>query len=302
MNINLKLLHAFLAVAEQQSFRKAAEGTNRTQAAISSQIKQLEEQLGVSLFDRTTRRVELTSAGEHLLLCTKKSLAELDIGLQQVKDTANAGKGHVTFACVPTVASTRLPYMLLAFQNEHPGISVQVNELPTLEALENLRKQDVDFAIARHVDMATDFHFEPIYKERIIAVLPKKFAKPGRTDISLDELASLPILKFSDSGKPHDALNHASRSRGLMLSSRHEFQNATTQLAMAAIGLAVAILPEIAVALTKQLDVQCLPIVNPPLTRVLCIVTLRGRALSPVAAKLLPIIKQYIDPVVGPQG
>lgn len=81
MNINCKLLGVFLSVAENASFRKAADQTHRSMPAVSMQIKQLEEQVGVALFQRTTRKVSLTDEGEKLLISARKALAELEIGL-----------------------------------------------------------------------------------------------------------------------------------------------------------------------------------------------------------------------------
>ena len=87
--VNLKLLHMFVAVAENRSFRMAAEQLNRSQSAVSMQIKQLEEQVGVAIFHRTTRRVELTSEGERLLGHARRALDEWENGLRQIRDVVD---------------------------------------------------------------------------------------------------------------------------------------------------------------------------------------------------------------------
>ena len=94
MNVNLKLMHIFLLVAEHNSFCRAAEVSNRSQSAVSMQIRQLELQLGVSLFHRTTRRVQLTREGELLLVCARRAVTELrrdgfDLRLAMEDDPAN---------------------------------------------------------------------------------------------------------------------------------------------------------------------------------------------------------------------
>jgi len=104
MNINLRLLATFLSVAEHTSFRKAAQYTNRSLPAVSMQIKQLEEQLGLALFQRTTRKVELTQAGEQLMISARKAMAELESGLTLLQHTVDVQQGHLSFACVPTIA------------------------------------------------------------------------------------------------------------------------------------------------------------------------------------------------------
>jgi DNA-binding transcriptional LysR family regulator len=93
MNVNLKLMHTFLLVAEHNSFCRAAETSNRSQSAVSMQIRQLEAQLGVSLFHRTTRRVQLTREGELLLDCAGRAVAELQTGLRRIKEAVDTRSG-----------------------------------------------------------------------------------------------------------------------------------------------------------------------------------------------------------------
>ena len=109
---NLKALQIFVVVADLSSFRKAAEVMNRSQSAISSQIKLLEEQIGVTLFHRTTRRVQLTAEGEQLLSHAQRAIAALEMGLRQIKDAANLKVGHIAMGCIPSIASTVLPDIL----------------------------------------------------------------------------------------------------------------------------------------------------------------------------------------------
>lgn len=94
MNVNLKLVHTFLLVAENASFRRAAEIANRSQSAVSMQIRQLELQLGVSLFCRTTRRVQLTREGDLLLVCARRVVDELQSALHQIKEAADIQRGR----------------------------------------------------------------------------------------------------------------------------------------------------------------------------------------------------------------
>jgi len=296
MNVNLKILHTFLLVAERGSFRRAAEDAHRSQGAVSMQIKQLEEQLGVQLFHRTTRDVKLTAEGEHLLTCARKSLADLDQGLREIKDVIRLNKGHITFSCIPSVASARLPEIIVAFQEAYPNITLRVEELPTPQLRESGRKLDIDFAIAPFIDNATDFHFEVIYNEPIYALIPKKFALAGRSDITLLELTQMPIMTLTGSTDAglRQTLAKALKTRGLTMQGRYEFQMTSTQIEMAAAGIGVAILPQMALRLARWRGLQFLPIVDPSITRDLCIVTLRGRTLSPTAARLVSIVKEHL--------
>src|SRR6478609_1560130 len=147
MKVNLKLLGTFLAVADNGSFRKAAEQSHLSLPAVSMQVKQLEERLGVALFQRTTRRVELTREGEQLMISARRAMAEIDGVLAQLQQAAQVQQGHLAFACVPTVAASRLPALLVDFAAQYPGISVGVRELALPDLLDAVRRREVDFGI-----------------------------------------------------------------------------------------------------------------------------------------------------------
>src|ERR1700723_3215601 len=119
--VNLKLLHMFVAVAENRSFRMAAEQLDRSLSAVIIQIKQLEEQVGAAIFHRTTRRVELTSEGERLLGHARRALDEWEKGLRQIRDVVDIQRGTLSIGCVPTVAATILPKALSAFETPIPA-------------------------------------------------------------------------------------------------------------------------------------------------------------------------------------
>lgn len=128
-DVNFKLLHIFIAIADNKSFRQASEKLNRSQSAVSMQIKQLEEQVGVALFHRTTRRVELTAEGVKLLTFARRALGEWENGLREIREAVDIQRGTLSFACIPTIAATILPRALQVFQASYPGISISLREL-----------------------------------------------------------------------------------------------------------------------------------------------------------------------------
>ena len=134
-DINFKLLHIFIAIADNRSFRQASEKLNRSQSAVSMQIKQLQDQIGAALFHRTTRRVELTAEGLKLLTFARRALGEWENGLREIREAVDIQRGTLTFACIPTIAATILPRALSAFQANYPGISIQPRELAAADLL-----------------------------------------------------------------------------------------------------------------------------------------------------------------------
>ncbi len=296
MNVNLKLMHTFLLVAEHSSFCRAAEVSNRSQSAVSMQIRQLELQLGVSLFHRTTRRVQLTREGELLLVCARKAVAELQTGLRQIKEAVDIQRGRLTLACAPTLAATRLPEILATFQKSYPGVTAHVRELASVEMLDCIRRQDVDFGIGPRAPNATsEFQFQPILLDEIYALIPNGLdVSNQRETISLLELSHIPTLVLAGSAAMQGMLDKAQKAAGITLNIKYEVQQVQTQIAMATAGLGAAILPRIALPLKLDARVRAVPIVDPPLVRELCVVTLRGQFLSPVAARFVEMLQRLI--------
>ena len=294
MRINLKLLATFLSVAENASFRKAAEQNHLSLPAVSMQIKQLEEQLGVSLFQRTTRRVELTAEGEQLMISGRKAMAEIESGLAQIQQAADVQHGRLSFACVPTVSSTRLPQILTTFARRFPGITVHVRELTNKELLEAVRRREVDFGIGALPERKGELEFTPVFVDEYCALLPKGYQDGGRSGISLKELSKMPLLKLSRSTAFREHLDEVLRANGLPVETNYEFVHVHTIVAMAEAGLGVALLPRIAIPSRTSLKV--VRVSNPVLTRTISIVTIRGHTLSPAAAKLVELCDQMIPP------
>ncbi|QRF62550.1 LysR family transcriptional regulator [Variovorax paradoxus] len=292
MNINFKLIGTFLSVAQNESFRKAAEETNRSLPAVSMQVKQLEEQLGVALFQRTTRKVTLTQEGEQLLISARKALAELEVGLSHIQHAADVQQGHLSFACVPTIASTRLPAILTAFAKKYPGISVHVRELANQDLLEAVRRREVDFAIGPVPEKKGELEFAPIFVDDYCAMLPRGYQDNGRASISLRELSKLPLLKLSSSTAFRDHVDNALKANGLSHESNYEFMQVTTLVAMAEAGLGIALLPR--VALPRRTPLKVVRIIGPALSRTIAIVTIRGHSLSPAAARLVEMCNKLI--------
>ena len=295
MNVNLKLLQTFLVVAEQNSFCRAAEILNRSQSAISMQVRQLEFQLGASLFRRTTRRVELTGEGELLLGCARKAVSELESGLRQIKEAIDVQRSRVTVGCYP-IAAPRLPRILAAFQKDHPGVATQVRELVGTDLLGCIRRQEVDFGIAPRVAVSNrvEFQFQPILSDEICALIPADIDPQPGQGISLARLSRMPTLVLAISPAVRTMTDRIQKIHGITLDIKHEVQQLQVLLAMAAAGLGVAILPRMAIPPTLDSRVRVVPIVDPPLTCHLCLVALRGQKLTPEAAGLTDLVRQLI--------
>ncbi|MFT3799996.1 MAG: LysR substrate-binding domain-containing protein [Burkholderiaceae bacterium] len=292
MNINLKLISAFLSVANHASFRKAAEETHRSLPAISMQIKQLEEQLGVVLFQRTTRKVELTAEGEQLMLSARKALVELEIGLSKLQQSVDLQSGRLSLACVPTVAGARLPLILTTFAAKFPRIKVHVRELAGQDLFAAVRRHEVDFAIGPVQDDAAELEFEPLFSDPYCALLPRGMQDTGKGVMSLQQLSrGMPLLKLGASTTFRDHVDRVLKNDGVDVEASYEFLQASTMVAMAEAGLGVALLPLIAVPPSTDLKVVR---IKPALSRTISIVKVRRHRLSPSASRFVALCRDIL--------
>lgn len=294
--INLRLLQTFMLVAESLSFRDAAEQTHRSQSAVSTQIKQLENQLGIILLHRTTRSVVLTPEGRELLEGTKRALHEVNLGLRKIRESADIKRGRVSLACSPSVAANRLPQILVSFKQANPGVHISLMEQHSADIFHMVRQGDADFGIGPLVETVDDdICFEPILNDRILALVPRALLPNTRKTISLKELVTMPLLLHTPGSAMRRMIESAIDAQSLKFESSYQCMQMQTLVSMANAGMGVAILPQSVLKPGVLSNTQTLRLVEPSLSRQVCLITMRGRTLSPAAAQLAQVVRELID-------
>lgn len=290
MNVNLKLLQAFIEVAEHSSFRRAAEEIGRTQSAVSMQIRQLEDQLGLRLFQRTTRQVRLTAEGAKLLTHVRSAMSELMTGLRQADGLVATHRGRVALACAPSLAGSRLPAVMRAFQAAFPGAQVEVRELPMAGILDCVRAQDVDFGLGPTPPEGAAVLFRPLMEDPICALAPPGLL-PARPRAGLRMVARHPLVMMAGL---REVVEDAANSQGLTLSIRYQAQQILTVAGLVEARLGIGIVPRVAAEALAGGPLQVLPLGvargMPGLARQVGILTRRGNTLSPLAVELERIV------------
>jgi DNA-binding transcriptional LysR family regulator len=293
-NLNLRLLQTFMLVAEHRSFRIAAEHAHRSQSAVSTQVKQLEAQLGIALFHRTTRNVTLTAEGDQLYAGARRAMHEIGLSLRNVQEAADVRRGKVTLACVPTMASTALPSILSVFEKDYPEVRVSLREMQT-GLNQAVRDGEVDFGVGPVAQGDADLAFDPILDEPLMGLVPKAFLRRGaRNTITLAALTAMPMLVLRTSTALQKYVEATMRERSLKFKTKHQCIQAETQIAMAEAGLGAAILPRSLVLAHRSRKTRALRILEPAMSRQISIITLRGRKLTPAAARLAQLIGRIV--------
>ncbi|MDQ3181335.1 MAG: LysR family transcriptional regulator, partial [Acidobacteriota bacterium] len=145
--MEIRQLKAFLAIAEAKTFTAGAKIVNITQAAVSMQIRQLEDELGMSLFTRTPRRVILTEAGEHLLQRARKILREYDAAIAEIAELAGAEYGRLRIGSASAMfATAQLPTILERLKEKFPNAEITVSSGTSQTLVDKMLHGDIDIA------------------------------------------------------------------------------------------------------------------------------------------------------------
>jgi len=184
MNLKLRQLQAFLAVAELGSFTRAAEQMHLSQSAVSVLVGELETCLRLKLLDRTTRRVEATTAGRQFAAQTAKVVSDLDHAVRYAHGVSQRLHGRLTVFAPPLLAATLLPPIIAAHQDLYPGIAISLVDGSTEKLVSQVRAGEVDFGIGTVPTDAEGLTFQNLAADRLTLFCPKGHELARRRQVS----------------------------------------------------------------------------------------------------------------------
>ena len=242
--MELRQLEYFAAVAHHGQFTRAARELNVAQPAISQQIKRLESEIGLELFNRSTRRVELTDAGSLLLSRALRILAEVEGARQEMSEVTGLLRGRVDIGALP-VSRLDIPGMLQSFLGRHPGIGIHLHEQVLPVMLPMLRRDELDlcFALADHSGFGDDIDGRFLYEEELVAVTSPGHRLAKRRRIELADLVDEPLIRFRTGSALQGLVDGGFDRAGLSPSYAFESFELETVRALASRGLGVALMP-----------------------------------------------------------
>ncbi|KPZ52450.1 Hydrogen peroxide-inducible activator [Pseudoalteromonas sp. P1-13-1a] len=258
MNLNLKDLEYVKAIAHHKHFRKAADACFVSQPTLSGQVKKLEQELGVVLFDRSTKQVTLTAQGERLLTQINVILEQTEI-LKELAATSNGPlQGKLRIGIIPTIApyllSALLTSMKAAFSDSHFSF-IEMQTATMLEALDN---GELDFAILADVPELKNYHTVNVYKEDFVVAVSTDNPLSNRKKVALSDLQSCSLLMLSDGHCFKDQAQKFCFAAGVDVSNQYQGNSLETLLALVAINDGVTFVPRL--ACTPRVGIDYLPI------------------------------------------
>lgn len=299
INIKYRPLKAFLLAVDSNSFTHAANRLGVTQPSFTSLIQDLEDVLGLRLFERTTRTISLTSAGLEFYSRIQRPIADLEEAYRSLGDLAAKRRGNIVLGALPSSALTLMPAAVGALHREHPALKVRVLEAHNDELLAMLRTNQIEFAVATQTEPAPDLTFSRLMDDYFCAVYPaghplQYVAKPLWRDVLRYDLILL-ARGSSARWQFEQAVRNEPLPRGEGL--RYDVTNMGTAAGMVRQGLGVSVLPRLALPELNLAGLLCTPLYDDSARREIGILHRRDRPLSPAAQALEKCLRAGVDDV-----
>ncbi|MGI8550003.1 MAG: LysR substrate-binding domain-containing protein [Dehalococcoidia bacterium] len=244
--MELRQLRYFVAVAERRHFTAAAQALHLAQPALSQQIRLLEREVGVELFDRSGHRVRLTAAGEAFLPRAQRVLVEVQAAAVELGEFAGLLRGRVVVGALPSLAEHQLPPLLADFHARYPGLELVIREENTTELLSLVRAGAIDLGFVHQLAAEpppADILLEELFTEDLVAVFAPGHRLAGHDPVSLEVLRDYPLLCSKPGSALRQTVLQACMRLGITPQIRFESGGTASVRALAAAGLGVAILP-----------------------------------------------------------
>lgn len=285
--MELRQLRYLVAVAEEGSFTRAAAREQVAQPALSQQIRRLEDELQVTLFDRTTRRVRITPAGAALTQRARRALAELDDARADLAEIARVSVGTVSIGVTETPGPFDIHALLVDFHAAHAGVTLSVREDITVELVQALRQDEIDLAVLTHSTQVDYRGLEvvPVVSEPLVAVVSGAHRLAARKRVALRDLRDEAFIVFSPGATIRTEVESAALAHGFRPRVTCETREAARARSMAQAGLGIAVLPRSEATVAAD-GLHVLALQQPTLTHTVCVAWRATRRLSPAASAM----------------
>lgn len=275
--MDLRQLRYFSAIAEHSSFRAAADDLRLAQPALSQQMRKLEGELGVLLFDRSTRPVELTDAGAHLLPRAKDILDTVERTTAELRDFASEHRGRLAVGAMQYLTNLELPDLLADFARNHPLVELGLRVGNTGQLCDGLTDGELDVVICHSDELGArpDLTVEPLRVEELVVVVARDDPRATQGSIAIESLAETPLLTFRRGASIREAMIEPFERAGLTPRIAFESPDLPTVVGLVARGFGVSLIPR-SVA-EREAGVASLRVTPEPLTRHVALVWRRDR-------------------------
>lgn len=289
--MDIQQLRIFVSVAMHMHVSKAAHALHMAQPAVSRAIRELERDCGgVALLQKQGRNIRLTDAGETLLSHAQRILAEVTDAQLHMQMRRNATAGRVRIGTPPTIGLRLLPAALARFRQQYPAVELRIEQGGTMQLLTHLDLGEIDIAVVTMPIAARNHYIEVLFDEALVVVMHPQHPLTAHDSIAVSALSDEAFLLYPQGYEMHDIIIMACKSAGFTPKIALDGGDVGLLLEVAAAGLGVAIVPQLALRGTEAIAAR--PLHSPTLTRQMALVRRSDRHISPASKLLFSALSQ----------
>jgi len=292
--VTLRQFEAFVAVAELRSFAAASERLGLTASAVSQLVAEMEATIGFRVFDRSTRKVNLSSAGRDFLPMAGTVLRHVQLAESAAGDVRNRAAGVVRVGAPLVIASAILPEAMRAFGRDRPKVVVRIRDTPVDALVPAVASGDVDLALGPDRAPGDTVAREPVFDSPWVLWCAPAHPFAKRKILRWKDLHDTPLVA---AGRDHErsvAQMHMNAPEGERVRPVDVVDNITTALGLAAQGLAVTLAPAYVGVLAHKLGLVMRRVTEPETIRQVCIYRPTARTLPPAAEAFAEFLAQWL--------
>ncbi|MDT7837029.1 LysR family transcriptional regulator [Aquabacterium sp. OR-4] len=291
--MDLRHLRYFVCVAEEKKIGRAAVRLHISQPPLTRQIQQLEEQLGVLLFRRTHRGVELTDAGRVFYDDARNILGLTERAIERSSKAAQGLLGRVDLAIFGSGIFGAIPRLIRAFREAHPEVSIFLHNMVKDEQIDALRQRRITLAFNRLMRPIDGLVSETLLTEPLYVALPSGSPLTARTAVALQELEQVPLVLYPTGSRPSfiDRVHEMCRSCGFTPQVAQEVGDVVHAVALVATGFSVTVVPQSATSMAMP-GIAYRPLHHPADSRVDLCCIYRDDDDSPILQSLLASMRR----------
>jgi LysR family transcriptional regulator, carnitine catabolism transcriptional activator len=292
MNLTLRQLEVLVAIADGGSFSKAAAALGVSQPSLSQSIRRIETELGLRLFDRTTRSLVLTADGRHAVAVAREVVRDFKLALTSIARRGQGQRGRVTVAALPSVACAILPGAVHRFGRHFPGIEIGVRDVLHERAVNFVADGIVDLALTIRPARLDGLQFEELGTDVLQLVCRRDHQLATRRRVAWRDLVPYPFVGLTRTSSVRRLTDAALISSAVDIEARYEVEQIPSVAALVEAGLGVTALPSLTATMYKGATLTTRPLADPIMRRHIGVVTLADRTLSEPATALIGHLRQ----------
>lgn len=295
MNVSLRQLRAFVAIYQEGRLAAAGQALSITPSAASLLLKQLEDGLSVRLFDRSPQGLQPTAAAHATITQARRALMEVEQLGRAVSALDNLHQGRVAVAATPALASYLLPPVMRGFAASHPQLQIVLDDCAPDQLVARVLDESVDFALGTpEQPLSPALRSEVLLRDQLSLILRRDHLLARSERLSWQQLQGHALITVRRGNGIRHLVDQALSQSLTPVRFAYEVAMFSTAIALAEQGLGAAILPAFMLGFARHPDLVALPLIDPVITRNICLLSKAERSLPPAAVGLMQALQREL--------